>query len=266
MLTRYFCAGMLLALITGLLLGYTAGGVVAAAFFGFMAGNFACSLVHRLPRGKSILAHTPYCGSCSHPLSELDLLPVIGALMLRHRCRYCGVPFPTSHTWTELLIALLCVLAFLHYNFTDPFILAIGIGIFLIVLAAIEINDELIMGKIVLCTAVFAMLNRVLLDGTLYNFFIGGLIGLIIGAAVWRKQIKPVGHIYTLPKPAELLMLGGICVGLRNLVPFLALFALFSAGHWLVRKVLRAQKPQPITVAFGLAVTLLVLYPDAIIH
>src|SRR5437016_2542574 len=109
MLTRYFCAGLALALLAGLLFGYTAGGVMATLLFGFMAGNFACSLVHRLPRGKSILANTPYCGTCAHPLSELDLLPVISALLLKHRCRYCGTPFPTSHTWTELLVGLLFV-------------------------------------------------------------------------------------------------------------------------------------------------------------
>jgi len=261
MLTRYFCTGLLLALSVGLLFGATAGGVLVALLFGFMAGNFACSLVHRLPHEKSILAHTPYCGICSHPLSEMDLLPVIGALMLHHRCRYCGTPYPTSHTWTELLVGLLFVLAFLHYNFAGQFLLVTLIGVFLITLAAIEVNEGIIMEKIILCVVVFGMLNRVLQDATLFNFFNGGLLGLIVGAVLWRKQIKPVGHIYNLPKPVELLAVGGICVGGHGIPTFLALFALFYGADWLIRKIVRAPKLPIMTVSFGLAVTLLVLYP-----
>jgi len=262
MLTRYLCLGLLLALVVMLIFGQTAGGAVAALLFGFMAGNFACSLVHRLPHGKSMLADAPYCGTCAHPLSELDLLPVIGALMLRHRCRYCGTPYPTSHTWTELLVGLLFVLAFLHYGFSDQFLLVVFIGIFLITLAAIEVNENIIMGKIVLCVVVFGMLYRTLQDGTLFNFFNGGLLGLILGALLWRKQIKPVGHIYSLPKPVELLAVGGICVGEHNMPVYLVLFALFYGADWLVRKIMHVQKPPLITVAFGLAVILPVLYPN----
>jgi prepilin signal peptidase PulO-like enzyme (type II secretory pathway) len=264
MLTRYFCTGLLLALAVGFLFGYTAGGAAAALLFGFMAGNFACSLVHRLPRGKSILANTPYCGSCNHALSERDLLPVIGALMLRHRCRYCGVSFPTSHTWTELLIGLLFVLAFLHYGFSEQFLLTIGLGTFLITLAAIEVNDGIILGKIELCVMVFGMINRTLIDSTIYNFFDGGLISLLIGALLWFRKIKPKGHIYTLPKPVELLALGGICIGEERLPVFLGLFAAFYAAEWVICKILRAQQPPAMTIAFGLAVVIPVLYPGSI--
>ena len=261
MLTRYLCAGLLLALCIGLLFGYMAGGAVASLVFGFMAGNFACSLVHRLPHGKSILSHTPYCGSCSHPLAERDLLPVIGAVLLKHRCRYCGAHFPASHTWTELLAGLLFVLAFLHFNFSEQFVLAVVTGTFLITLAAIEANDGVIMGKIMLCILVAGMLNRTLADGTLYNFIGGGLVGLFIGALLWHKRIKRAGHIYTLPIEADLLALGGICAGTNNLPVFLGLFALFHGIDWVICKALHAHKPPLITIAFGLAVIVPVLYP-----
>ena len=261
MLTRYLCVGLLLALAVGLLFGETAGGVLAALLFGFMAGNYACSLVHRLPRGKSILANAPYCGACAHPLSELDLMPVIGALLLRHRCRYCGVSYPVSHTWTELLVGLLFVLTFLQYRFSEPFLLIALIGVFLITLAAIEANEHIIMGKILLCVVVPAMVYRTLIDGTIYNFFNGGLLGLIIGAAIWHRQIKPAGHIYTLPKPTELLAVGGVCVGGHALPAFLILFALFYAADCIIRKLLRAGGSPIATISFGFAVILLLLYP-----
>ena len=207
--------------ITGMNPAYVLCGIIWAIALGFAVGNYACSLVHRLPRGRLILDKKPYCGNCGTPLQVKDLFPVVSALMLRHRCRYCGAPFPVSHTWTELLVGLLFVLAFLQYNFGEQFLLIACIGTFLIVLAAIEANEGVIMGKILLCVVVFGMIYRTLTDGTLYGFFGGGLIGLLIGAALWRKQIKPVGHIYALPKPAELLAVGGICVGSGKITPLL---------------------------------------------
>jgi len=236
-------------------------GIIWSIALGFAAGNYACSLVHRLPRGRLILDKKPYCGSCGAPLQVRDLFPVFSALMLRHRCRYCHTPYPVSHTWTEILVGLLFVLAFLQYNFSEQYLLIVCIGIFLITLAAIHANEGVIMGKIMLCIAVFGLLLRTLQDHTLYEALEGGFYALIIGAILWRKQIKPVGHIYTLPKPVELFVIGGLCVGIKLLPQFIVLAAGFYVVDWLIRKIAHAKNPPLITVAFGLAAIILVLYP-----
>src|ERR1700733_1151224 len=97
-------------------IGYVLCGIIWAVALGFAVGNYACSLVHRLPRGRLILDKPPYCGHCGEPLQTRDLFPVVSALLLRHRCRYCHTPFPVSHTWTELLVGLLFVLTYFEYN------------------------------------------------------------------------------------------------------------------------------------------------------
>jgi len=247
--------------IIGIKFGYVLCGIIWAVAMGFAFGNYACSLVHRLPRGRLILDKKPYCGNCGTMLQVRDLFPVISALMLRHRCRYCGEPFPVSHTWTEVLVGLLFVLAFLEHGFTEQFLLIIIIGTFLITLAAIEANERMVMGRIVLCIAVFGALNRVLWDGTIYHFFNGGLFALLLGAAIWHKKIKPSGHIFTLPKVVDLMTIGGVCVGEQGLVLFFPLFAIFYAADWLIRKITRSKNPPLMTVAFGLAVILPVLWP-----
>jgi len=236
-------------------------GIIWATALGFAAGNYACSLVHRLPRGRLILDKKPYCGSCGTALQVRDLFPVFSALMLRHRCRYCGVKYPVSHTWTELLVGLLYVLAYLQYNFSEQFLLITLVGIFLITLAAIEANERIVMGRIMLCVLVFGALYRTLQDHTIYDFFNGGLVAMIIGAAIWRKKIKMEGHVYILPKIAQLLTIGGVCVGLKGMPLFLILYAIFYAADWLIRKLFRSSNPPLMTVSFGLAVILPVLYP-----
>jgi leader peptidase (prepilin peptidase)/N-methyltransferase len=246
--------------VAGITFDFILCGIIWAVALGFAVGNYACSLVHRLPRGRLILDQKPYCGSCGAPLQVRDLFPVVSALLLRHRCRYCRVPFPVSHTWTELLVGLLFVLAFLQYNFTEPFILVVTVGVFLITLAAIEANEAMVMGRILLCVAVFGALNRTLADGSIYGFFEGALFGLILGALLWRKEIRPVGHIYSFPEKVQLLTVGGLCVGEKGFLPFIALYAVLWAAGWLYARLARAGRPLPLTVPFGFAVMIVLMY------
>jgi leader peptidase (prepilin peptidase)/N-methyltransferase len=248
--------------IEGVKFGYVLCGIIWAIALGFAVGNYACSLVHRLPRGRLILDKKPYCGNCGTMLDVKDLFPVISAVLLRHRCRYCRQPFPVSHTWTELLVGMLFVLTFFKYNFSEQFLLIVLIGTFLITLAAIQANEGMIMGRILLCIVVFGGFWRILNDHTIYNAFIGALFGGMLGAVVWRKGIQQVGHIYTLPKQALLLSIGGLCVGQSHLALYFVLFAVFYVLDWSVRKIAGSKKPALITVSFGLATMITVLYPD----
>ena len=247
--------------IHGMIWNNVASGIIWSLALGFAVGNYACSLVHRLPRGRLLLDKKPYCGSCMAPLQTKDLFPVFSALLLRHRCRYCGTKFPVSHTWTEVLVGLLFVLAFLQYNFGEEYLLITAIGVFLITLAAIEANEGMVMGKVLLCAVVFGMVNRTLIDGTIYGFAAGGFYGLIAGVILFYKGIKPVAHIYKLPPAAELLAIGGVCVGISGLPVFMLGFAGFYAVLWLIKKLVGSAKPVVLTVPFGLAVMMPVLYP-----
>ncbi len=244
---------MLIAMQT-MQVNYMWSGIIWAVVMGLALGNYACSLIHRLPRGRLLLDKAPYCGSCGTLLQVKDLFPVISAVLLRHRCRYCRTPFPISHTVTELFLATFFVLTFLQYDFSDRAILVVVISTFLTILAAIEVNEKLIMGKVMICVIVAGMLLRTYLDAGLFNFVQGGLYGVIIGAIIWRKSITREGHIYRLPKQAELMAMAGICVGATSFPIFLLLFVLSYAATWSLAKIL--QKPFRITIAFSFAILL----------
>lgn len=248
--------------IEGVRLEYILDGIILSIVFGFAAGNYACSLVFRLPRGRLLLDAKPYCGSCSTPLQVKDLFPVISAVMLRHKCRYCGTPFPVSHTWTELLIGLLAVLSFFQYNFSDEYALLMVAGCFLVTLAAIEANEGKIMGNVMGCIAISGLVYRVLQDGVLDNSFFGGVIVLTVGCLLKRKSIQQVGHIYVPPKSVFALAAGGVCVGAKAIAAYGIIFAGLYYFDWLTRR-LRGKQGKPlVTVAMGLATILLMLYPE----
>jgi len=235
-------------------------GVIWAVVMGLAAGNYACSLIHRLPRGRLLLDKAPYCGSCMAPLQVKDLFPVLSALWLRHRCRYCGTSYPISHTVTELLVALLFVAAFFRHGFGDVGVLVISVGVFLTILGAIEVNEKRIMGSVMLCVLILGALLRTRVDGELFNFVNGGLNGVIVGALLWRKSITREGHIYRLPKQAELMAVAGVCVGASLLPLFLVLFAI---SYGMVAALAWAfNVPIKITIPFGIALLLPLLYPE----
>jgi leader peptidase (prepilin peptidase)/N-methyltransferase len=54
-------------------------------------GSFLGVLAVRLPERRAVIAGRSRCEVCKHVLSPLDLVPVLSWLVLRGRCRYCGV-------------------------------------------------------------------------------------------------------------------------------------------------------------------------------
>lgn len=237
-------------------------GIILSIVFGFAAGNYACSLVFRLPRGRLILDKTPYCGSCGTPLQVKDLFPVISAVLLRHKCRYCGTGFPVSHTWTEVLVGLLFVLAFFRYNFGEQYMLVVLIGTFLVTQAAIEANERMVMKSVMICVLVSGMVFRTLQDHSIFPFFQGGLLALVVSCLLWRRDIKAAGHIYVPPDIVLMITVGGACVGINALPMYCLLLVGFYAADRAVRLVLRAKRPPLPSVTVGLATMALVMYPE----
>jgi leader peptidase (prepilin peptidase)/N-methyltransferase len=90
--------------------------LAAIAFVpGLALGSFLNVVAARVPLRRSVVHPGSACMSCSTPLAWYDNVPVLSYLVLRGRCRSCGVPIPLKYPLVELATALLigaCVLAF----------------------------------------------------------------------------------------------------------------------------------------------------------
>ncbi len=83
---------------------------MTAAFFlgmlpGLLAGSFAGMLIHRLPR-KEPTGGRSRCPLCRKTLAWRDLMPVLGYLLLRGKCRACGAKISPRYPLVELGIGL----------------------------------------------------------------------------------------------------------------------------------------------------------------
>src|ERR1051326_5347076 len=93
---------------------------VAPLFFlpGLALGSFLGVVAARVPLRRSIVHPGSACMSCETPIRWYDNVPVLSYLLLRGRCRRCGVRIPPRDLAIELSTALLLVGCVLAVGFT----------------------------------------------------------------------------------------------------------------------------------------------------
>ena len=64
-------------------------------------GSFLNVVIYRLPAGMSLGRPKSRCPRCETPLAARDNIPVLGWLLLRGKCRYCGLPIAARYPLIE---------------------------------------------------------------------------------------------------------------------------------------------------------------------
>lgn len=75
--------------------------VVLAAVLGLTVGSFLNVVVHRVPRGESLIAPGSRCPRCDKPIRARHNVPVLGWLVLRGRCADCGTRISARYPAVE---------------------------------------------------------------------------------------------------------------------------------------------------------------------
>lgn len=90
---------------------YGSTAVVLWCFWSFVLGacfgSFTTACVWRIPRGISIVWPPSSCPKCGHRLGASENIPILGWLLLRGRCKGCGLPISPRYVLIELATALL---------------------------------------------------------------------------------------------------------------------------------------------------------------
>jgi len=132
--------------------------IVIFVLLGLSVGSFLNVCIDRLPQNKSIVFPPSHCEACQHKLAAKDLIPVFSYLRLRGRCRYCKAAVPRRLFWVELATALIFALLSWHYGLSP----ALGIMAFyaclFIVIFVIDLEQGLILNKVVYPGMVVAFL------------------------------------------------------------------------------------------------------------
>jgi leader peptidase (prepilin peptidase)/N-methyltransferase len=118
--------------------------LVFAFALGAVMGSFGNVLIHRLPRGESIVRPGSHCPSCGIPISWFDNVPLAGWLLLRGRCRSCRVPISWRYPAVELASALLFLAAAARFGATPRSALLALLCWALVVVTLIDLDHLII--------------------------------------------------------------------------------------------------------------------------
>ena len=73
-----------------------------ALVFGLVFGSFFNVCIYRIPMGIALSLPPSHCYRCGSLIKWYDNIPVVSYLLLRGRCRQCGVPFSARYALIEL--------------------------------------------------------------------------------------------------------------------------------------------------------------------
>jgi leader peptidase (prepilin peptidase) / N-methyltransferase len=76
---------------------------------GAVVGSFLNVVIARVPKGQSVVSPGSRCPRCGNPIAWFDNIPILSWLLLRARCRKCGLPISVRYPLVELITGILAV-------------------------------------------------------------------------------------------------------------------------------------------------------------
>jgi leader peptidase (prepilin peptidase)/N-methyltransferase len=165
-------------------------GLAFAFAFGLAVGSFLNVVIHRLPRGESIVRPRSQCPSCRTPIAAWHNVPLLSYLWLRGRCRDCGARISPRYPAIEALGGLAFAALFATHGVSAATPLWWAFAAALIAAAAIDfdegfIPDEISLGGLGLGLVLLPVARW--LDGDAYGLVLAhGALGAALGAgSLW---------------------------------------------------------------------------------
>ena len=85
---------------------------------GAIVGSFLNVVIARVPAGQSIVSPRSRCIACGKAIAWYDNIPVVSWLLLRARCRNCGVRISPRYVLVEVATGILAVALVQHAGLT----------------------------------------------------------------------------------------------------------------------------------------------------
>jgi leader peptidase (prepilin peptidase) / N-methyltransferase len=205
--------------------------LAAVAFApGLALGSFLNVVAARVPLRRSIVRPASACMSCGQQIRWYDNIPLVSYVVLRGRCRHCGIGIHFVYPAVELLTAVLlagCVLAF---GLSAEAAVAAFFCAVLVAVSAIDIEHRIIPNRIVLPATVVVLAANTARDPS-PQWIIAGLAasGFLLAAALAYPAGMGMGDV-------KLALLMGVALGktvpvalivgmLAAMIPGIVLFA-----------------------------------------
>lgn len=203
---------------------------VFAFVFGSLVGSFLNVVIHRLPRGESVVRPRSRCPGCRRPIRWYENVPILSWIVLRGRCRGCKARISLRYPLVELAGGLLALACLRQFGLAPWALCAFAFLAALLALTYIDL-DHWLLPRVI--TIPFVVL------GVAVSWIPGGpgLVGSVLGAAAGFAGFVLIGAVAEriLKKEAIgggdvwLFAMIGAWLGLRALLPVALLASLQGA-------------------------------------
>lgn len=118
--------------------------------FGTLAGSLLIICIERLPKDKPLLASPFLCPHCRRKRNYLDLVPVVGYMLSKGKCRYCKKRSSQYNFPIELLAGIISIVLFYRFSLTMDFAAFLFLMYILTAVFFIDLEHRIIPDKLVI--------------------------------------------------------------------------------------------------------------------
>jgi leader peptidase (prepilin peptidase)/N-methyltransferase len=199
------------------------GAALLVGALGALVGSFLNVVIHRLPRGESVISPRSRCPACGIEIRPRDNVPVLSWLALRGRCRACGAGISARYPVVEVATAAAFAACAAVRGVDADLLLELPFVAMLVAVAAIDLDLRIVPNRILAPAAAFALPAALILrPGDLPELLVAGAaaFALLLAAALVRPGGMGMGDV-------KLAGVMGLFLGVA-VAP--ALFVAFLAG------------------------------------
>jgi leader peptidase (prepilin peptidase) / N-methyltransferase len=167
-----------------------------AGAFGLLVGSFLNVVIHRVPRGESVVRPRSRCPRCGAGIRAFDNVPVLSWLWLRGRCRDCGAPISWRYPAFELATGLVFAAIAWRYGPSLEALLWMGFAAALLAAGAIDFEHQIIPDEISLGGLAAGLLLRPGLVWLAGDSWLAGLGESALGALLGGGALWAVGFAH----------------------------------------------------------------------
>jgi len=203
---------------------------IACAFLGVLGaiiGSFLNVVIHRLPREESIVFPNSTCPKCRKAIKAYDNIPILSYLILRGRCRHCGVHISSRYPAVEALTAILFAAVTWHDGVSFALAFDLAFAASMVALVFIDAEHMILPNAITYPGIIFAIVARILLPylagpahfddlPQLLNAFptlpvgLVSIIGAVIGALAGGGSLWLMGFLWEKLRGVEAMGFGDV--------------------------------------------------------
>lgn len=149
---------------------------IIAFVTGSVVGSFLNVCIWRMPREESVVFPSSHCPNCSYHIRWYDNVPLLSYMLLKGKCRGCGMRISIQYPLVELLNGLLTLALFLKFGVSLSFLVLVLFSSALVVITFIDLEHQIIPDEISLSGIVIGFLTSFFIPGFTWTNSLSGIL------------------------------------------------------------------------------------------